>query len=119
VRSASAGVARSLELASIHVPEAYFVVSEGPDVGRRHRIGPTCTLGRTSFADIVVEDGSVSRRHAEVFLLEGDFWVADLGSTNTTHVNGRAIGAAPHKLEHDDRLRVGAIELRFEQSRRS
>src|SRR5262249_7125459 len=57
-----------------------------------------CVIGRTSMADICITSDGVSRRHAEVFANAGEYWVADLGSTNATIVNGKQLGRAPHKL---------------------
>jgi Ca-activated chloride channel family protein len=94
-------------------PEAYLVELRGAAV--RHKLGPQCTIGRTADADIVIMSDRVSRRHADVYALEGDFWICDLGSTNTTNVNGRNLTNAPHKLAHGDVVELGGYQLRFEQ----
>ncbi|HTJ81011.1 MAG TPA: FHA domain-containing protein [Polyangiaceae bacterium] len=99
-------------------PEAYLVVSNGPAQGQRYRLAAQNTIGRTGSADIVVPSHQVSRRHADVFALEGEFWIADLGSTNATCVNGRPLGSKPHKLESGDRLRVGEVELVYVEAGR-
>lgn len=96
------------------VPEAYLVVTGGADVGRRHRLGPTCVLGRTMSADIAIVESSVSRRHARVFVADGRFWATDLGSTNTTRLNGKPLGPAPMPLSRGDELAVGSVRLVFE-----
>jgi Ca-activated chloride channel family protein len=94
-------------------PEAYLVELRG--VQARHLLGAQCTLGRTSGADIVIMSDRVSRRHADVYALQGEFWVCDLGSTNTTCVNGQRLASAPHKLAHGDVVEVGGVELRYEE----
>lgn len=94
-------------------PEAYLVEIQGAAI--RHKLGPQCTIGRTSDADIVIMSDRVSRRHADVYALEGDFWICDLGSTNTTNVNGKNLTNAPHKLNHGDVVELGGYQLRFEQ----
>jgi Ca-activated chloride channel family protein len=96
-------------------PEAFLVVEYGPAAGTRHPLGPDCVIGRTSSADIQVNSTSVSRRHTTVYALQGEFWVADLGSTNPTFVNGQALGSKPHKLTHGDRIAVGDVRLRYEE----
>jgi Ca-activated chloride channel family protein len=93
------------------VPDAFLVEVRG---GKRHKLGPQCTLGRTHDADIVIQSDRVSRRHADVYALHGDFWICDLGSTNTTSVNGMALGAAPHHLRNGDVVELGGVQLRFE-----
>jgi Ca-activated chloride channel family protein len=94
--------------------EAHLVVVAGPGQGKAFRVGETCAIGRTSGADVVLPSGNVSRRHAEIYVLESDHWVCDLGSTNTTLVNGQRLGTVPHKLAPGDVIRVGDVELRYE-----
>ena len=59
--------------------------------------------------EIVLDDSSVSRRHAEVRFADGAWHVRDLESTNGTYVNGSRIETA--RLEAGDRLQVGRVEL--------
>jgi len=94
-------------------PEAYLVEIQGAAI--RHKLGPQCTIGRTTDADIVIPSNQVSRRHADVYALEGDFWICDLGSTNTTNVNGKHLTQSPHKLQNGDVVELGGFQLRFEQ----
>ena len=96
------------------VPEAYLVGSTGVAAGIKHRIQNQNTLGRTASADVMLASGQVSRRHADVFVVAGAFFVADLGSTNVTAVNDKRIGRSPEKLCHGDVIKVGDVELRFE-----
>jgi Ca-activated chloride channel homolog len=96
-------------------PEAYLVIADGPRAGSERRLGAQNTIGRTSSADIVVASDLVSRRHADVFALEGEFWIADLGSTNVTSVNDRPLGAKPHRLKAGDRIRVGNVVLIYRE----
>jgi Ca-activated chloride channel homolog len=96
-------------------PEAHLVVLRGPNVGHRYPLAAQNTLGRTTSADVVIPSANVSRRHADIFALEGEFWIADLGSTNTTCVNGQPIASAPHKLAPGDVIALGGLELRYEQ----
>lgn len=96
-------------------PEAYVVVLEGPSAGARHRLRESNPLGRTKAAAIVLPSPSVSRMHAEIYALEGDYWICDLGTTNSTVVNGKRLGQAPHKLEPGDEIALGEVRLRYEQ----
>jgi Ca-activated chloride channel family protein len=95
--------------------DAHVVLLSGPCVGHRHRLADTNAIGRTPSSDIVLPFEGVSRRHAEIYALEGDFWICDLGSTNPTEVNRAQITVAPRKLSHGDVIRIGPIDLRFEQ----
>ncbi|MBX3219421.1 MAG: FHA domain-containing protein [Labilithrix sp.] len=96
-------------------PEAWLVAESN---GARYPLLEECVIGRTNDADIRVESAQVSRRHAEVFANAGDYWIADLGSTNPTIVNGEDLGRAPHKLAPGDVVLVGDVELRYEEAPR-
>lgn len=106
---------RLLEHTAGNYPEAYIVVKNGKGAGERHRLKDECLIGRTADAHIPIVSDGVSRRHAEIYALEGEFWACDLGSTNTTEVNGQAVRTAPVKLAHGDVVRVGDVELIYEQ----
>ncbi len=49
------------------------------------------TLGRHPACDIVLESVSVSRQHARILNVDGDFYIEDLHSRNGTLLNGRPI----------------------------
>jgi hypothetical protein len=71
-------------------------------------------LGRSkSLSDKVVDDPSVSRRHAKLFLsVDGVLMVEDMGSAYGTKINGKALG--PNEaggLKPGDKLTVGGIVL--------
>jgi pSer/pThr/pTyr-binding forkhead associated (FHA) protein len=70
------------------------------------------TIGRAPDNLIVLEDPSVSARHAEIRAVSSAYYLKDLGSTNGTRLNGNPITES--KLAHGDRLRFGGIEARVE-----
>jgi putative peptide zinc metalloprotease protein len=74
--------------------------------------------GRARSCAIVVEDPSISRRHA-LFVIEGSVaTIEDLGSSYGTWVDGRRItGAEP--LADGVRIRLGVSELRIELQQRA
>ncbi len=49
---------------------------------------PVTVIGRGSDADVMLDDSGVSRRHAEIHIVDGQARIIDLGSTNGTHVDG-------------------------------
>jgi putative nucleotidyltransferase with HDIG domain len=61
--------------------------------------------------DIVLDDPSVSRRHAEVFATGSDWLVRDLGSKNGTLVNGVRL-SRPQLLCPEDVIQVGNMALK-------
>ena len=80
--------------------------------------GDAVVIGRSSAAQVVVDDAQVSRRHAECKLQAGQWFIHDLGSANGTFVNGRRLGADEMlPLRPGDRLRLGKnVELSFENT---
>ena len=80
--------------------------------GQPHHLDPKTSIGRSiEAAKVVVLDGTVSRRHAELEL-EGEWKIRDLGSMHGTFVNERRI-VLPAELRHGDRLRFGDIAMFF------
>lgn len=72
------------------------------------------TVGRSDQADVTIGwDGEVSRLHAEIECVAGEWLVADDGlSSNGTFVNGQRI-AARRRLADGDAIRVGATVILF------
>ena len=86
---------------SFRIPEG--LLAEGAVIGRSPR---TSTF--------VIEDGTLSRRHARLFSESGAVYVEDLGSTNGTRVNGRALGERePCAIRHGDRVELGAVAFQL------
>lgn len=79
--------------------------------GRIHRLaGPVTVIGRSTDADIVLDDAGVSRKHAEVRLMDdGRARVIDLGSTNGTYVDGERVHAG--NLTEGSTITVGRTRI--------
>lgn len=114
-RSKSVMAARFASATAGLFPEAYLRFVAGPRAGIELRLGSQNTIGRTGSADVVIPSDMVSRRHADVFALEGEFWIVDLCSTNTTRVNDKPLGTKPHKLKSGDRILVGDTTLVYRE----
>jgi len=69
-------------------------------------------IGRSRDCDIVLDDSSVSRKHAVVDVAENGATVSDLGSRNGTKVGGQKIAQAV-SLSHKSRIKVGVFLLRY------
>jgi hypothetical protein len=82
--------------------------------GKRVAIGPHgAVIGRSRECDVVLADGNVSRRHAELRPAAGGWAITDLGSTNGVKVNGRPVHDA-YPVTPGDHIEVGTVDVRFE-----
>jgi predicted component of type VI protein secretion system len=92
-------------------------VVEGPGAGKQVVLDRSVVVGRASDADLVLEDGEVSDRHARITAEpDGSATVEDLGSANGTFVNQNEL-MGPARLDPGDELLVGVtvIQLRSPQ----
>ncbi len=80
--------------------------------------GPTITLGRATECTIPIKDRYLSRKHAEIVFLEGEWVVRDCGSVNGTMLNGARVGP-PVPLRPGDRIALGDSEVIFESTEQS
>jgi NADPH-dependent 2,4-dienoyl-CoA reductase/sulfur reductase-like enzyme/pSer/pThr/pTyr-binding forkhead associated (FHA) protein len=72
------------------------------------------SIGRQAGADFLLDNGSVSRRHAEVSYANGQYILRDVGSANGTFVNGNRLDPGSTRLlKHNDRLRFGNVAYAF------
>jgi hypothetical protein len=69
-------------------------------------------VGRDPSCEIVVTDGSVSRRHARLERRGTAWWVVDQGSANGTYLN--SLKVAEQALKNNQELRFGALAFRVD-----
>jgi pSer/pThr/pTyr-binding forkhead associated (FHA) protein len=72
---------------------------------------PVLHIGRSPSADIVIDDASVSRRHALIVQEDGQTILLDDRSRHGVLVNGERVTRAV--LRSGDAIRLGAVELRY------
>ena len=92
---------------------ALLVVKRGPNAGSRFLLDqPVTSAGRHPDSDILLDDVTVSRRHAEFRLDKDGSWaVADVGSLNGTYVNRQPVDSAV--LANNDEVQIGMFRLVF------
>lgn len=71
------------------------------------------TLGRRPYNDIVIDNLAVSGEHAVLHMVGHDVEIEDVGSTNGTYVNARAVKR--QELRNGDTVEVGKYKIRFLQ----
>jgi len=90
---------------------AQLIIIDGPETGRTFELAEEGTIGRGEGNDIVLDDLSVSRRHARILVAAGTFSIEDLGSTNGIFVNNALTHQA--QLKDRDHLKIGNFGLLF------
>ena len=86
-------------------------VVAGPDAGTVVPLPPGSTrVGRAVEATVRIADPDVSRVHAELSVATDGVWVADLGSTNGSTVDGAPVDGS-RRLPVGAALRLGASTL--------
>jgi len=77
----------------------------------RKHVSPKCLLvGRqASTADIRIQHGSISRKHAVFYCIDGELHLRDLGGKHGTHVNGNRLDGTT-KLKNGDSVYFGSVQ---------
>ena len=92
--------------------QACLVVIYGVDLGKKHELYEAqMIIGRSSKADIQIDQESVSRSHARITHGEGHFRIVDLGSTNGTFVNDVAVDEKV--LKDGDLIKIGRTIFKY------
>lgn len=83
------------------------VISRDVDAGR-------VTIGVATACDVVLDDASVSKRHAYFTERGGTWQITDADSSAGTQVNSQPLEpGAPRALANGDRITLGYVELTF------
>jgi pSer/pThr/pTyr-binding forkhead associated (FHA) protein len=91
-------------------PGRYLAIPDGDEVVVLP-LGQLTRIGRRAAADIVLDDRTVSRRHALVVERGGRPVIADDRSLNGVFVNGRRVSEAA--LHHGDEVQIGDRVMRY------
>jgi adenylate cyclase len=83
--------------------------------GGRVPLAQSCSIGRSSGNQVVLDGEQVSRRHAAINEeAPGEFQILDLGSSNGTFLNGRRLTQST-PLKHGDVIDIGPYRIVFHQ----
>lgn len=96
---------------------ATFGVLAGPRVGEEVPVlQPTLQIGSGAENDVVLEDDSVSKRHASLVYDAGAWRLTDLDSANGTYVESvRLAPRVPTPLPYGAAVRFGGARLQFRE----
>ena len=92
-------------------PGRYLAIEDGDEIVLFSLNADLMHIGRSPAADIVLDDASVSRRHALVARRGEHTVILDDRSLNGVAVNGTRVGEA--ELHDGDTIAVGRVQLRF------
>ncbi len=73
---------------------------------------PSIVIGREEGVDVLIDNPSVSRRHAEIRLGDNGWVVEDLGSSNGTFIRGAKI-QGPQSIGLGDEIGLGKFSIVF------
>ncbi|MFU8805361.1 MAG: diguanylate cyclase [Bradymonadaceae bacterium] len=91
--------------------QAYLIVISGPHVGKMFKIDrEQVTVGRSSKADMHVNDLGISRAHARLQARGEDIFIEDLQSANGTYLNGDRL-LRQQQLCDGDKITLGSTTI--------
>jgi two-component system cell cycle response regulator len=92
--------------------EACLVVIYGLDLGKKFNLDrPSLIIGRSSKADIQIDQEAVSRNHCKLINTGKTIMLRDLGSTNGTYINDELVDE--YVLRDGDFIKVGRCIFKF------
>jgi len=101
-----------VSMGALPVGVGTLIVRNEPQAGTSFALdAPLTRLGRHPDSEIILDDITVSRRHADVERTSSGYIVRDAGSLNGTYVNHQRIDEIA--LKHGDELQVGKFRLVF------
>jgi hypothetical protein len=89
----------------------WLVPLEGAQTGELFPLKGRVVVGSAPGCDVLINDSSISGRHAELVSGNSGFSITDLGSTNGTFVNDERVSSTD--LVDNDNVRLGRINFKF------
>ena len=95
--------------------DAFLVAVRGGGIepGERFDLFGGLSIGRSTDADVRIEDRFASGIHARLYSRGASYYVEDMNSTNGTFLNG-AVLEGEAELADLDEVKIGDSEFRFE-----
>jgi hypothetical protein len=98
-------------------PLATLGIAAGPRYGEQIPVpAPVVTVGRAAGCEVVIDDDSVSAKHARLEYDLGAWRITDQGSTNGTAIEGVKLAPdVPTPLPYGATVRFGGVKLQFRE----
>ncbi len=68
-------------------------------------------IGRDPDCTISIDDLYMSAQNTQLWFEDGEWYIADMGSTNGTYINGEKMEDEPLILDGGDKIRIGQVEF--------
>lgn len=102
-------------ISQLNPESAMLIIHRGANRGERFLLDSTETsIGRSGENSILLNDVTVSRKHANIRRAGERFELIDLGSLNGTYVNNNSIARAT--LTNGDEVQFGKFHMLFVQN---
>lgn len=101
---------QSLSISSRQIPAIQIGLVYHDQIDRRRFTGREVAIGRDAACDLMIQDETVSARHARLNYHHNQWWIEDLQSTNGTFINEERV-VTPTVIISGDELRCGRIGL--------
>jgi len=97
---------------------AWLVQKQGPESGKKFPIyWDEMTIGRSRENSVVIQDDSVSLKHAKIKRIAGSYFLFDLASDNGTYLNDKKL-LRPRQVNDWDEIRMGRTQFIFRGANR-
>jgi pSer/pThr/pTyr-binding forkhead associated (FHA) protein/tetratricopeptide (TPR) repeat protein len=93
-----------------------FIITQGPEEGKEFSLAnkESFKVGRAEDNDFMLDDTSLSRHHATIYLSQGQWKIKDEGSRNGSFINNQQIQPdTSENIQHLDLIKLGVYEIRF------
>jgi pSer/pThr/pTyr-binding forkhead associated (FHA) protein len=85
-------------------------------VEESYPISADMAIGRDRRCEIVIDDPFLSKRHCEILVRDGVYYLNDLDSTNGTFLNGSKVEGDAIELMNGDKISIGQLSFIFVNS---
>ena len=103
--------AQARRVSAFQTPPLVLVYNGSQGEELRQFMHSPVMIGRDPSCDCMLEESTVSTRHAVLSFHHGQWWLEDLGSTNGTLLNGQSVEESV-VLTTSDLIRCGKVDLR-------